>query len=104
MRTRCGRALLIGLVVAGLLSGCATTAARQESMGISTAENPEFLVHPFRLTALALHLAGNIVQYAVIEPFYFVMNTIPDAVGLESDEQQYIEGRRQAWAEWMEPR
>jgi hypothetical protein len=104
MRTRCGRALLIGLAVAVLLGGCATTTARQESMGISTAENPEYLAHPFRLTALGLYLAGNILQYAVIEPFYFVMNTIPDAVGLEADEQQYIEARRQAWAQWMEPR
>ena len=104
MRTRCGRALLIGLVVAGLLSGCATTAARQEMEGLSTAENPEYLAHPFRLTALGLYFVGNLLQYAVIEPFYFVMNTIPDAVGLEADEQKYIEARRQAWAAWMEPR
>ncbi len=104
MRTRRGRALLVGLVLAGLLSGCATTAARQDMNGVSTAENPEFLVHPFRLTALALHLAGNILRYTVVEPFYFAMNTMPDAVGLEADEQQYIEERRQAWARWMEPR
>jgi hypothetical protein len=96
--------LLIGLAVAVLLGGCATTMARQEPMGVSTAENPEYLAHPFRLAALGFHLAGNILQYAVIEPFYFVMNTIPDAVGLEPAEQQYIEARRQAWAEWMEPR
>ena len=104
MRTRCGRSLLVGLVLAGFLSGCATTVARQDMSGVSTAENPEFLAHPFRVAALPLHLAGNILRYTVVEPFYFLMNTMPDAVGLEADEQRYIEERREAWARWMEPR
>ena len=104
MRTRCGRALMIGLLLAGLLSGCATTAARQDTGGISAAENPEFLVNPFRLAALPLSLAGNILRYTLVEPFYFAMNTIPDAVGLEQDEQDYLKDRQEAWARWMEPR
>lgn len=104
MRTRCGRALLVGLVLAGLLGGCATTAARQDKGGVSTAENPEYLGHPFRLAALPLHLAGNILRYTVVEPFYFLMNTMPDAVGLEPEEQEYLTERQEAWARWMEPR
>jgi len=100
MRTRCGRALMVGFLLAGLLSGCATTMARQDTGGVSTAENPEYLANPFRLAALPLHLAGNILRYTVVEPFYFLMNTMPDAVGLETDERQYLEERQDAWARW----
>ena len=102
MRTRCGCALMIGLVLVGLLSGCATTISRQDtgglSNGISTAENPEYLAHPFRLVALPLHAAGNILRYTVVEPFYFLMNTVPDFVGLSLEEREYLQERQDAWA------
>ena len=103
MRTPCGRAVVIGLVLAGLLSGCAASVARQDSVGVSTAENPEYLAHPFRLVALPMHLAGNILRYGLIEPFYFAMNTMPDAVGLYPDEQKYLRERQADWARaWNE--
>lgn len=100
MRTRCGRALMVGLLLAGLLSGCATTVVRQESMGLPTAENPEYLAHPFRLVALPLHAIGNIARYAVIEPFYFFINLTPDFHGLSLEEQQYLRERQEAWTQW----
>lgn len=100
MRTGCGRALIVGLVLAGLLSGCATTVARQETTGISIAESPEYLGHPFRLVALGAHALGNVARYGVIEPLYFLMNTTPDFVGLSLEERQYIQERQDAWARW----
>ena len=98
MRTRCGRAVMVGLVLVGLLTGCATTVARQDGVGLPTAENPEYLGHPFRLIALPAHLIGNILRYGLIEPFYFAMNTMPDAVGLSLEEQRYLQERRETWA------
>lgn len=98
MRTRCGRAVMVGLVLVGLLTGCATTVARQDNIGLPTAENPEFLGHPFRLVALPAHLFGNILRYGLIEPFYFAMNSIPDAVGLSLEEQRYLQERQETWA------
>ncbi len=98
MRTRCGRAMMVGLVLVGLLTGCATTVARQDGVGLPTAENPEYLGHPFRLVALPLHFVGNIVRYGFIEPFYFAMNTMPDAVGLSLEEQRYLQERQEVWA------
>ncbi len=100
MRTRCGRALMVALLLAGVLSGCATTATRQDSVGLPTAENPEYLGHPFRLIALPLHATGNIVRYGVIEPLYFLMNLTPDFVGLSVEEQEYLRERQDAWARW----
>lgn len=100
MRTRCGRALVVGLLLAGLLSGCATTVVRQESVGLPTAENPEYLGHPFRLVALPLHAVGNLLRYGLVEPFYFVMNTMPDVVGLSLEEQEYLRERQDTWARW----
>lgn len=97
MRTQCGRTLMVGLVLIGLLTGCATTVARTDQVGLPTAENPEYLGHPFRLVALPLHLAGNIIRYGFIEPFYFVMNAIPDAVGLSLEEQRYLQERQETW-------
>jgi len=98
MRTRCGRAVMVGLVLVGLLTGCATTVARQDGVGLPTAENPEYLGHPFRLIALPAHLIGNILRYGLIEPFYFAMNTMPDAVGLSLEEQRYLQERQETWA------
>lgn len=100
MRTRCGRALIVGLLLAGFLSGCATTVVRQDSVGLPTAENPEYLGHPFRLVALPLHATGNIIRYGVIEPFYFLMNLTPDFVGLSVEEQEYLRERQDAWTRW----
>lgn len=100
MRTRGGRALVVGLLLAGLLSGCATTVVRQDSAGLPTAENPEYLGHPFRLVALPLHATGNLLRYGIVEPFYFLMNTMPDVVGLSLEEQEYLHERQDSWARW----
>jgi hypothetical protein len=92
----------VALVLAGLVSGCATTVARQETQGVSIAEQPEFLAHPFRLVALPLHAAGNVARYGLVEPFYFLMNLTPDFVGLSLEERQYIQERQDAWARWYD--
>ena len=102
MRTRCGRALVVGLLLAGLLSGCATTVVRQENVGLPTAGNPEYLAHPFRLVALALHATGNILRYGLVEPLYFAMNTMPDFVGLSLEEQQHLRERQDTWGRWYD--
>ena len=96
MWTRCGRTLVLGLVLFGLLAGCATV-SRQDYVTLPNAENPEYLVHPFRLIALPTHLLANALQYAIVEPFYFAMNAMPNAVGLSLQEQQYITQRREEW-------
>ena len=98
MWTRCGRTLVLGLVLFGLLAGCATVSGRdQDYITLPNAENPEYLVHPFRLIALPTHLLANAFQYAIVEPFYFGMNAMPNAVGLSLQEQQYITQRQEAW-------
>jgi hypothetical protein len=96
MWTRCGRTLLLGLVLFGLLAGCATV-SKQDYTTLPNAENPEYLVHPFRLIALPTTLLANAFQYAIVEPFYFGMNAMPNAVGLSLAEQQYITQRQEAW-------
>jgi hypothetical protein len=50
------------------------------------------------LVALPLHFVGNIVRYGLIEPLYFAMNTMPDAVGLSLEEQRYLQERQETWA------
>ena len=100
MRTRCGRALMVALLLAGFLSGCATTVVRQDTVGLPTAENPEYLGHPFRLLALPLHAIGNLARYGVIEPLYFLMNMTPDVVGLSVEEQEYLRARQDTWERW----
>jgi hypothetical protein len=102
MRTGCGRALVVGLLLAGLLSGCATTVAQQETIGNSLAQQPEYLAHPFRLVALGAHALGNIARYGIGEPFYFLMNATPEFVGLSLEERQYIQERQDAWARWYD--
>jgi hypothetical protein len=91
---------MVGLLLAGLLSGCATTLVRQENVGLPTAENPEYLAHPFRLIALPLHAIGNITRYGVFEPLYFLINLAPDFHGLSLEEQQYLRERQEAWVHW----
>jgi len=102
MRTRILLTLLIALALAGGLSGCAASTAAKS--GLPDAENPEYLIHPLRLVTLPLHLVGNIVQYAVVEPFYFGLAKAPQAVGLSVDEQRYLAERQQAWEDWMDGR
>ena len=98
MWTRCGRTLVLGLVLFGLLAGCATVSGRdQDYITLPNAENPEYLVHPFRLIVLTTYLLANVFQYAIVEPFYFGMNTMPNAVGLSLQEQHYIAQRQEAW-------
>ena len=96
MWNRIERTLVLCLVMVVLLAGCATV-AHQEQSGLPSADNPEYLINPFRLVALPLHAVGNVLQYTVIEPFYFAMNAIPDFVGLSLEEQQYIKQRQEAW-------
>jgi hypothetical protein len=100
MRPRHGWFLMIGLLIVTLVSGCATTVVRQDTVGLPTEENPEFLAHPFRLIALPLHATGNILRYGLVEPFYFVMNTMPDFVGLSLEERQHLQDRQDTWGQW----
>lgn len=97
MRTRCGQVLVIAIALAVLLTGCSSTLARQDTIGMPNAQNPEYLANPFRLMALPGTLAGYTLQFLVVEPFYFVMNAMPDAVGLSLEEQRYLEERKAAW-------
>jgi len=96
MRTRLAAVLAV-LTLAGALAGCASSAARYDYSGLPTAQNPEYLAHPFRLVALAGHAAGNVLQYGVIEPFYFLLTPIPDVVGLSPEEQRYLAMEKEAY-------
>ena len=93
-----GRRLLLGLLLVGILAGCATTGTMQEQVGLPNEQNPEYLAHPYRLLALPLYFGGNLAQYIVIEPLYFALNRVPNAVGLSLQEQQYLNQREEAWA------
>lgn len=101
MDTRCLRFLAIGLLVVGLLAGCATTTARQDLGGMVKAENPEYLAHPLRMISLGVNFLGNIAQYVAIEPFYFALSPVPEAVGLSLEERRYIEQREEAWRQYV---
>ncbi len=100
MRIRVTCVLAIGLVVLGMVSGCATQAVVSE--GVPNSQNPEYLGHPLRLIALPLHLVGNVLQYTLVEPFYFIMNTAPAAVGLSLEEQRYLAQRQQEWRKYLD--
>ncbi len=101
METRSLRFLAIGLVLVGLLGGCATTAYRDDPGGLPNAEQPDYMVHPLRLVALPLHLVGNIVKYTVVEPAYFLLMQAPEAVGLSLEERRYLEQRQEAWRQYF---
>lgn len=102
METRFLRILAIGLVLGGLLAGCATTASRQDLGGVPTAENPDYVAHPLRMISLGIHFAGNVAQYVAVEPFYFLLNaTGPQAVGLSLEERRYLEQRQEAWRQYL---
>jgi hypothetical protein len=94
------RTLTIGVLLVGLLAGCATTVARQDMVGVPNAENPEYLAHPFRVLALGVHLTGNLVQYGLVEPFYFLLTPVPEAVGLSLEERAYLAEREKAWRQY----
>ncbi len=101
METRCLRILTIGLLVVGLLAGCATTAARQDLGGLVRAENPEYLGHPLRMISLGFNFVGNIAQYGAVEPMYFMLAPIPELVGLSLEERRYLEQRKEAWGQYF---
>lgn len=94
------RTLAIGVLLVGLLAGCATTVARQDLGGVPNAENPEYLGHPLRMLALGVHLTGNLFQYGLVEPFYFLLTPVPEAVGLSLEERAYLAERAQAWQQY----
>jgi hypothetical protein len=96
MRTRCGRLLLIGLVLGGLLAGC-TSVPRQDFVSLPNAESPEYITHPFRLLAFPTYLAGNMVQLVSEPLIYLPMNAAPDAFGLSLEEQLYLTQRGELW-------
>lgn len=97
MGRRAVQFVLMGVLV--VLAGCATT--RVEQSGLPNAEHPEYLANPFRLVALPLHLAGNALQYGVVEPLYFLLAPVPEAVGLSLEEQRYLAERQEAWRQWL---
>ena len=102
METRFLRTLMISLVLVGLLAGCATTAVqRQDLGGLPTAGSPEYLAHPLRMISMGFHFAGNVSQYVAVEPFFFLMGTIPEVVGLSLEEQRYLEQRQEAWRQYF---
>jgi hypothetical protein len=101
MVTRSLRMMAVCLLVVGLLSGCVTTVARQDLGGLPNAENPEYLGHPFRVVGLGMYFAGNILQYMLVEPFYFLLTPIPEAVGLSLEERGYLEQRQEAWSQYL---
>lgn len=100
MRVRIVCSLMIGLFLVGALGGCATRSITGD--GLPNAQNPEYFGHPFRLVALPLDFAGNLIQYALVEPFYFLMNATPQAVGLSLEEQRYLAQRQEEWRKFLE--
>ena len=101
MKTRCLRFLAIGVMLLGVLSGCATTASRGDLVGLPNAGNPEYMAHPLRVVALPVHFVGNLLQYMVVEPISFLLAPVPEAVGLSLEEQRYIEQRQEAWRQYF---
>ncbi len=99
MRVRILCTLVIGLVMLGALSGCATRTVFNE--GLPNAQNPEFFGHPLRVIALPLDFVGNLIQYVVVEPGYFFANTMPEAVGLSIEEQRYLTKRQEEWQKYF---
>ncbi|HEX9900416.1 MAG TPA: hypothetical protein VGC81_14430 [Candidatus Methylomirabilis sp.] len=99
MKTRCLRVLAIGMLLVGLLAGCATQAANREDLsGMVRGENPEYLMHPLRLIGQGAHMAGNMVQYGMMEPGYFLFSApLPEFVGLSLEERRYLAERQEAW-------
>jgi hypothetical protein len=91
---------MVGLLLAGGLAGCATSNTFNE--GLPNANNPEYLAHPFRVLTLPLFLVGNLLQYGLVEPTYFLVNQTPEAFGLSQEEQRYIAMRQEEWRKYLE--
>lgn len=103
MKTRCLRVLAIGVLSVGLLAGCASQAANREDLGgMVRGDNPEYFMHPLRLIAQGAHMAGNIVQYGMMEPGYFFLAApLPEFVGLSLEERRYLAERQEAWGKYL---
>jgi len=90
--------LVIALLVVGVLAGCTTPIASREDLGgLPNSEYPEYMWHPLRMIALGGHFAGNVAQYSVAEPFYFLLAPTPELFGLSLEERRYLEQREEAW-------
>lgn len=102
MRTRWLGMLAIGVLLVGALAGCSAIAASQEDLGgLPNVEHPEYMTHPLRMIALGFNFGGNIVQYAAIEPFYFLLSPVPEVSGLSLEERRYLDQRKEAWRQYF---
>lgn len=103
MMTRCLWVLAIGVLLVGLLAGCASTAAdRPDLGGLVRGDNPEYFAHPLRVVSLYFNAAGNLVQYGLVEPAYFFFAApVPEFVGLSLEERRYLAERQEAWSKYL---
>lgn len=100
MKTRSLRVLAIGVLVVGLLAGCATPAANREDLGgLVRGDNPEYFSHPLRVIALGFNAVGYGFQYGLVEPLYMLLLPTPvsEVVGLSLEERRYLAEREEAW-------
>ena len=102
MKTRGLGILVVGILLVGLLAGCTTTVASREDLGgLPNADHPEYMMHPLRVIALGANVFGNVMQYTVAEPFYFLLSPVPELVGLSLEERRYLEQRKEAWGGYL---
>jgi hypothetical protein len=95
--------LAISLLLVSVLAGCTTTAASREDLGgLPRVDAPEYMIHPLRLFSLGANFAGNVAQYTVTEPFYFlIIAPTPELWGLSLEERRYLEQRKEAWRGYL---
>jgi hypothetical protein len=102
MRTRWLGMLAIGVLLVGALAGCSATAASREDLGgLPNVDHPEYMTHPLRLIALGAQVIGNVTQYAMVEPFYFLLSPTPEVTGLSLEERRYLDQRKEAWRQYF---